>query len=742
MKPDSHKLTVFGLTAIVLLAMGLRGAYYYELVDQPDFRWPLVDAGYYDYWARGLATGDWTVPRNFSDYGDPHIQTTPFFRPPGYPYFLAGVYRFLGDGYSVPRIIQMVLGCINCVLAFFMAKRLFGRTVGWLFALFMSTYWVFVYFEGQLLATSLLVTLILIQLIILTWWCDRLTFKGGLAAGTVFGLFAITRANILLAGPVILAWAWWLGYRQHAFKAATRTSLGFIVSVVVVIAPVTIRNYVVGRDTVLISSNAGLNFYIGNCESADGSYATIPDIRSLGLEYELTCFNYPQLAAGVERLAGHSMKPSEISSYFAQRAWDYIRTHPKRTLQLLAVKTGLFWGPYEVSNNKDLGLEREHSHLLRVLPGFPFALSIAVLGLLHGFSMVRQKCSKDVVTCKQFDVFLLITAFVLVYFISYLPFFMAGRFRVPVIPCLLLLGAFGIDRTFRLFFDRHARSGVVWLIVLICVYGVARRPPVSYQSDPAYWHLKRATCYRLENNLELAMQECRQVIQKCPDSEKGYRRLADLLLMQGDYSSAIQHYQRADQLRPGQFNVHSNLGLAFAKLGQHDKAIVHLQTALKIKPDVSDIHRRLAIILRQQGRVDEAIVHYRRAVDLSPTDLSLREDLAKALMSRRQFSEAVGQLEETLHLNPQRASAHNLMGVALKSMGDWDSAVKHYQEALRLRPDYPQAHNNLANVMVHMDRFEEAIYHYRQALALKPDYQEARINLEYILSTTSKEELP
>ena len=55
---------------------------------------------------------------------------------------------------------------------------------------------------------------------------------------------------------------------------------------VLVIAPVTLRNYIVGHDVVLMTSNGGLNLYIGNNENADGVYNPVTELRMVGADPE------------------------------------------------------------------------------------------------------------------------------------------------------------------------------------------------------------------------------------------------------------------------------------------------------------------------------------------------------------------------------------------------------------------------------------------------------------------------
>ena len=119
----------------LLFATVVRGLYYREAAAQPSFAFPASDAAYHQYWGRALATGDWTPP---AGQPDPEIRTTPYFRPPGYPFFLAVIYRLFGVNPAAPRVAQMLLALLNVALAFLLGRKLYGTATGFLFALFMG----------------------------------------------------------------------------------------------------------------------------------------------------------------------------------------------------------------------------------------------------------------------------------------------------------------------------------------------------------------------------------------------------------------------------------------------------------------------------------------------------------------------------------------------------------------------------------------------------------------------------
>ena len=117
-----------GLAALAMgLAVVVRAAYLYAQADAPSFSHPEVDAAYHDYWARAMVSGDWTPPPGRPD---PEIRQRAYFRPPGYPFFLAAVYRVLGADYLHPRLVQAALGLLNVWLAFVAARRWFGPLAG------------------------------------------------------------------------------------------------------------------------------------------------------------------------------------------------------------------------------------------------------------------------------------------------------------------------------------------------------------------------------------------------------------------------------------------------------------------------------------------------------------------------------------------------------------------------------------------------------------------------------------
>jgi len=109
-------------TVPLIVALLLRGIYLAEIVETPEFSHPGLDAAYHIYWARGLAEGDWT---NFEGREDPQLYRFPYYRPPGYAFFLALVFRLCGYELIWPRLFQFGLGLGSVFLVWRLGRRFF-----------------------------------------------------------------------------------------------------------------------------------------------------------------------------------------------------------------------------------------------------------------------------------------------------------------------------------------------------------------------------------------------------------------------------------------------------------------------------------------------------------------------------------------------------------------------------------------------------------------------------------------
>jgi tetratricopeptide (TPR) repeat protein len=672
------------LLGIVVLAFAVRLIYIFELRQSPLFDAPQMDELYHDQWARAIAAGEQFVEG-------------PYFRAPLYPFFLGAIYKVFGDGYLAPRIVQSLLGSLSCGLVFMIGRRAFGYAVGAIAGFVAAAYWILIYFDAELLIPSLIVFLNLLMLWTLLWAARHAgKFAYGLA-GLTLGLSAVARPNILLFAPAVVVWLGVL-YRP-AWKRAVTYVVCFGSGCLVAVLPVTIRNYVVGDDLVLIASQGGVNFFIGNNAGSDGQTAVVPGTPLGWWE------GYHASTARAEQAVGRPLKPSEVSRYYFLEAFQFLRTQPAKAFSLTARKLWLFWGRWEIPNNKDIYFWTERfTPVIRFLP-----LGFGVIGPLGLLGLVL--CGR-----RRLELFPL-WGFILIYMVSVVIFFCTARYRAPVLGPLVILAAYALLSLIRAV-GSALRTTTTWrrpigfaVVLIVAGLFVNTLPTDVLPPNDAQSYASLATAYRARDRSDLAVDAYYRAVEADPDSLTSRYGLATLLGELGRISEAVDELDAALPLTT--------------------EARVGVTPSL-----VAGVHRDLAVALHSLDRLEEAIPHYRKAIELDPDGggTTAYDNLASILASLGRLAEAVTPLRQAIARDSDHLNAHYNLAWVLVQLGQADDAIIHFREVLRIDPSDATAWYDLGRVLAGRGRSTEAIEALTRSLQLRPHFAPAIDELAALLS--------
>ena len=241
------------IAAILVVALCLRVAL---AVADSDFR-PLADAGDYDQHAVTLATSG-TYPES-GLVGGPTA-----FRPPAYPYVLAGAYRLTGTidseaRWTVGRIVGALLSTLLVVLIGALSARFWDRRTAIVAMALAAVYLPLITVGDALLADGLFAVLaVAAVLAALTararssrdstpWWLVGL-------AGALAGAATLTRTNGVVIVAVLALAVWGRPWRRRTALAAP---VALLTAAAVVIAPWSIRNALAFDAFVPVSTQGG-----------------------------------------------------------------------------------------------------------------------------------------------------------------------------------------------------------------------------------------------------------------------------------------------------------------------------------------------------------------------------------------------------------------------------------------------------------------------------------------------------
>ncbi|MEZ5416016.1 MAG: tetratricopeptide repeat protein [Vicinamibacterales bacterium] len=658
------------LAIVFAAALAVRLLHVWQMSATPFASVLLGDAGGYDAWARRLAAGDW-------------VGTDVFYQAPLYPYFLGVVYSLFGGDPVTARVVQAVVGATSAAMLALAATWLFSARVGLIAGLILALYAPAIFLDGLLQKSVLDVffvsAVVLALAAVLTggsarrrWW---------LVLGLAAGALALTRENALVLVVVLAGWIWWT---RPAGAGSRRALAAFVAGVVLVLAPVAVRNYAAGGGLYLTTSQFGPNFYIGNNPSADGSYQSLRFGRG-SPEFERA--DATELA---ERATGRTLAPAEVSAYWRDRALAFITGDPAAWLRLMGRKALLLVNATEAIDTESQESYAEWSWPLKALGWLTHVgvlLPLAVLGVWATWDQHRRLA-----------IFLWLAAALAA---STLAFYVFARYRYPLVPLLVLFAAPAVAAWPRLRAAWRTPAAVAAIATALALGAVAHVPLLASDRSRAI----------TETNLGTALYE------------------------QGRYDEAIARFRRALDAEPAYVPAFNNLGVALRAAGRTDDAIRTYREGLAIRDDYPDLHYNLANALIAIDRPDEAAEHLRRATAGTPDSAGAHNNLGMALAAKGQLAEAAAEFQVAVALDPQSAGAHRNLGNALAAVGRDTEALEHLTRATTLAPADAETHYDLGVFLLERDRNAEAVSAFTAALAARPGYAAAHNNLGIALGS-------
>jgi tetratricopeptide (TPR) repeat protein len=263
------------------------------------------------------------------------------------------------------------------------------------------------------------------------------------------------------------------------------------------------------------------------------------------------------------------------------------------------------------------------------------------------------------------------------------------------------------------------------------------------------------------------------------------------------FDLAVEQFQKAAELQPGNFDTNHNLGEVYVRIGAVAKAIPYLEKAqringasydngydlslaylltgrlsdarnsvqgwLKVK-ETAELHNLLAQIEEKDGQFVAAANEYEAAAHLEPSESNLF-DWASELLVHRTLDPAVAVFKDATTRYPKSQRLMVGLGMAYYARGNYDDAVTALLKAADLDPSdarcykflaraYDSSPSQATGVIERFKRFAElqprngqALYYYAMSLwkgkrAQDPDFDLKQIETLLQKAITADEKLP
>jgi tetratricopeptide (TPR) repeat protein len=535
---------------------------------------------------------------------------------PLYPYTLGALYAIFGDGLTLPRILNALLGALTCGGVFLVGRGLFGRPAGAVAGLAMALYGPAIFYDGQINKTTTALAL-------------TLGFAGALcasegrhrrwiaASGALLGAAALVHENVNLAGPVVFAW---LAWPRGGESPARRLALAgiFVAGYAVVVLPVAVRNVVVAGEYVLITSAGGENFYTGNNPAASGRYSPPPFVRPDPF------FEHEDFRAEAARRAGRPLSRREASRYWWEEGARFITGSPGRFAWLLRDKFSVFFNAFERPDNFSYDNFARFSRTLALpWPGFAAIAPLALLGFI--------------LSARRWLDLIPIYAAGGAYLLSALIFFTQSRYRMPAIPFFCIFAGYACVRLAAMAGERRFRHLALSGAVVVASLLFVTRDPGNGPGFEAQNEAILGELYLRAGRPEEAVEHLRSGIAVMEPSA-------------GAGNPVFARIVGAARLA---------LGLAERERGRMPEAVEALRLAAEC-PDAEvrrDALVEMARIQEERGDTHALAETLGRALAVDPANQALRLRRARALYGLARHDEAADELRSLLAASPPAAPA-------------------------------------------------------------------------------------
>lgn len=691
---------------ILFLGLALRLLSCYEMsVHNPLFDLPIVDSKEY--------VDDATFYNDVNWLG----AGGSYFHPPGYSYFIGVIFLFFGKSLWAIRLVQIGMDIVNIYLLFLIAQKIFDKRVALLSALLYAIYVRSIQYSAEILPPVFVIFLLLMSLYCLIphpsykeeGSTDNSHAVSVSLSAFFLGLLIITLPNFLLVIPVFLLWIFLI----PGLPGKQRTIL-LSIFLIICLFPTfltALRNRLVADEGLLISRNGGINFFIGNNPDIKKTVGATP-----GIEWDkLLMIPYK-----TERTTNFQ----EQDDFFNRKAFEYVKTHPVDWIKLMGKKTLWFFNAYEFPRNFDVYHFAEYSFVTKYpLFNLSILFPLALAGMLLAFKFQTRSDPGRTVAGARLKVqlpctnTLLLLGIIIIYSFSIILIFIAARYRLPVIPLMIIFAASLLMYAYDLVREKKIYALIAPLL-LVASFTFITQKQFFFEEYP-YKVPAVFTNTLLANTLINAGQKTEgakylQTAIALPTDEAtddACYELAHYYRGLNEKRKAKEYFYRSVELDPGHYKSWNSLGFDLKMEGNFPEAIACLRKGIEIAPCFPELYLNLADCYLVPKKIDSAIIALRSYYTHCPSPHpNISENLGKIYMDiLSDFKNAAACYEEAI-LYPQgfdpAAETYNRLGACHFKLGAHKKAKEVWKKGLEIDPGNKAIRTNVEHARLQIEGWD------------------------------------
>ncbi len=294
---------------------------------------------------------------------------------------------------------------------------------------------------------------------------------------------------------------------------------------------------------------------------------------------------------------------------------------------------------------------------------------------------------------------------------------------------------------------------------------------LMYDSHSALLYSRLATEYVKKGMFSLAMETCKEALQRDPNYLDARLILAGLYSTSHESKAALKEYDRVLKIDPKheeaavfksqvliedghiaeaaqslrQFIKHNpQSALSYYYLGRTEQqqdhfkgAVEAYQTAIALKPNFSQANLALGFLYEEKGMNIQAIAIYRNLFE-DGQDASAASRLAMIYLKEEKYQQSILFLEAIQAADPDDLNVRVKLGLVHMELKHFDQAITIFKSILDKNPDADRIHYYLGSLYEETKQLDLAIAELKLIQTESNLYSDAALHVTYLLKLSNQ----
>ncbi len=227
--------------------------------------------------------------------------------------------------------------------------------------------------------------------------------------------------------------------------------------------------------------------------------------------------------------------------------------------------------------------------------------------------------------------------------------------------------------------------------------------------------------YSIFGNSKESKEQLINLVEKCPNSYKGHKMLAEIYEKEGGIRKAVDEYIKVIEIKNDAYDIEYKVATLLTDLKRKDEATQVLNNILSRKPEYLEATNLLGEILCEQQKYKEAISVYAGALKYNPNNYDLYYNLGLVYTMLNDFQSAKECYDKAAEINHELYNGYYCLGKISLLYRDIELAEEYFAKALmgELEAD---AYYELAKIYMLKNEKDKAIIFVNKAIELDGKY--------------------